>query len=77
MPLISLAAQNLGEFESQTTIGESARAGAAEFDAARRTWRLRGGGANMWGTADAFHFVWKKLSGDFTLTADVQFEGTG
>ncbi|MCX6637838.1 MAG: hypothetical protein NT090_22510 [Acidobacteria bacterium] len=76
-PLISLAAQNLGEFESQTTIGESARPGAAEFDAARRTYRLTGGGANMWGAADAFHFVWKKLSGDFTLTADVQFEDTG
>ena len=56
-PLISFAAQNLGEFESQTTIGESTRPGAADFDAARSTWRVTGGGANMWGAADAFHFA--------------------
>ena len=27
-------------------------------------------GANLWSTVDAFHFVWKKVSGDVSLTAD-------
>jgi hypothetical protein len=27
----------------------------------------------MWGSEDAFHLSWVKLSGDATLTADVQF----
>ena len=31
----------------------------------------------MWFTNDAFHFVWKEMSGDFMLTADVKFIGTG
>ena len=31
----------------------------------------------MWFTNDAFHFVWKKMSGDVTLAADVVFEGKG
>jgi TolB protein len=31
----------------------------------------------MWFTNDAFHFVWKKVSGDLSLAADVIFEGTG
>lgn len=30
----------------------------------------------MWGTSDAFYFVWKKASGDITITADVQWVGT-
>lgn len=30
----------------------------------------------MWDTADDFYFVWKKVSGNVTLTADVQFVGT-
>jgi len=28
----------------------------------------------MWGTQDAFHFGWIRLSGDATLSADVHFE---
>ena len=30
----------------------------------------------MWGSVDAFYFVWKKASGDMILTADVQWVGT-
>ncbi|MBK5294576.1 MAG: hypothetical protein JJE04_23210, partial [Acidobacteriia bacterium] len=30
-------------------------------------------GENIWGTADAFQFVWKKVSGDVSLTAEVAF----
>src|SRR6266852_3434384 len=32
-------------------------------------------GENMWFTSDAFQFVWKKMSGDITLTADISFLG--
>jgi dipeptidyl aminopeptidase/acylaminoacyl peptidase len=31
----------------------------------------------MWFTNDAFHFVWKEVSGDMTLAADIAFLGTG
>jgi WD40 repeat protein len=31
----------------------------------------------MWFAADAFHFVWKKVSGDVTVTADVKILGQG
>ena len=40
-------------------------------------YRVTGGGANIWGTVDAFQFAWKKMSGDVALTADVHFIGTG
>ncbi len=38
---------------------------------------MTGGGANMWAKADAFQFVWKRISGDVTITADVRFLGAG
>src|SRR4029077_2160244 len=37
---------------------------------------ITGGGANMWGPSDAFYFVWKRASGDLTLTADIRWVGT-
>jgi Tol biopolymer transport system component/regulation of enolase protein 1 (concanavalin A-like superfamily) len=69
-------APQLGLFSDQADIGSVARPGSGVFDAARDEYRLAGGGANMWFTNDAFHFVSKKLSGDFTFTADVRWIGT-
>ena len=31
----------------------------------------------MWGTVDAFHYAWKRVSGDFAISADVRFVGEG
>lgn len=70
-------ASTLGEFEAQSDVGECPRAGSAEFDATRQEYRITGGGANMWASSDAFHFVWRRMSGDLTLTADVRLVGTG
>ena len=67
----------LGIFSRQRDIGNVARPGSVDFDPARGEYRIAGGGGNMWSTADAFHFVWTRISGDFTLTADVKFVGTG
>ena len=38
-----------------------------------KTYTITGSGENMWSAADAFQFVWKKISGDVTLTADICF----
>lgn len=35
------------------------------------TFTVRGAGADIWGTADAFQFVWQRLSGDGVVTARV------
>ncbi len=73
----AFAATDLGIFSAQADVGNVFKAGSAEYDAAKGEYRITGGGENMWSTNDAFHFVWKKLSGDFTLTANIQFVGTG
>ena len=70
-------AQGLGQFESASDVGVTPQKGKAAFDAASGEYRVTGGGANIWGTADAFQFAWKKMSGDVALTADVHFIGAG
>ena len=43
----------------------------------RRPTPSRGSGENVWFSADAFQFVWKKVSGDVALTADISLQGSG
>jgi TolB protein len=69
-------AADIGEFSAATDVGNPKRSGSAVFDPAKRSCTITGGGKNMWGTNDTFHFVWKKVSGDVTLSADVAFVGT-
>jgi regulation of enolase protein 1 (concanavalin A-like superfamily) len=75
--LASAASTELGIFSHQRDIGNVAGPGSVNFDPAKGEYLITGGGGNMWYTNDAFHFVWEKVSGDFTLTADVKFIGTG
>ncbi len=51
--------------------------GSAEFDAAKKTYTVKGSGENMWFGTDAFEFVWKRVSGDVDLTASIQFPEKG
>ena len=67
---------DLGIFTNQGSVGQTPPGVAAHYDAGKSEYRITGGGANVWGTADAFYFAWKKASGDITLTADVQWVGT-
>lgn len=70
-------AENVGSFEDHSDVGEPANAGTAKYEAAALAYTVTGGGANMWQAKDSFHFVWKKVSGDLVLTADVALEGKG
>jgi TolB protein len=72
-----LTAAGVGIFDSDGAVGETPKKGSVEYNAAAGEYRVTGGGANIWAATDAFHFVWKRLSGDVTLTADVQFSGAG
>ena len=67
---------NLGIFTDEGSVGPTPPGCKAHYDPATGEYRITGGGVNIWGAADAFYFVWKKVSGDMTLTADVQFAGT-
>jgi hypothetical protein len=64
-----------GIFEATGDVGVTPKPGSVVYDAGE--YRVTGGGANVWGTTDAFQFAWHRLSGDVTLTADVRFIGAG
>ncbi len=71
-------AADLGVFTDQCDVGKPSTLGpgAATFDPAKKTYTVTGGGENMWASADHFHFVYKKLTGDVTLTATIEFTAT-
>jgi TolB protein len=67
----------LGEFDGHDDVGEPAIAGSATYNAATKEYTVSAAGVNMWGTRDEFHFVWKRMTGDFTIQARVELVGTG
>src|SRR5438132_11876826 len=71
------AAIAAGIFEGHGDIGTVLHPGSVEYDAAKRSYTIAGSGENMWSASDAFQFVWKKMSGDVTLMADITFLSKG
>ncbi len=67
----------VGVFQNHTDIGNPKIAGATEYSDASQTYTLKGSGYNIWFGRDEFHFSFKKLKGDFILTANFEFVGEG
>ena len=71
--MIAASSGPLGELQHETDVGGPLRPGSAHYDASRDEYRITGGGDNMWGPTDGFHYVYRQASGDLTLTASVRF----
>jgi TolB protein len=64
----------LGLFEERGDVGTVLHPGALQYFPANKAYEITGSGDNMWAAADAFQFVWKKMSGgDVDLSADIAF----
>ncbi len=68
---------SLGIFEGTSEIGLTVHRGGLEFDPSEASYTVSGSGENMWFGSDEFFFVWKKVSGDQALSADISFVGEG
>src|SRR5262249_13990013 len=68
---------SLGLFEDHGDIGSPKLAGSATYDAATQEYTMTGAGTNMWFGRDQFHFLWKRMKGDFILRARLEFIGKG
>ena len=66
-----------GVFESHVDVGSVLHPGTLEYDPSHGTYTVGGSGENVWSTADAFHLVWKKVTGDASLAADISFTSKG
>jgi Tol biopolymer transport system component len=78
-PLVAQSASgSLGIFAGQTDVGKVVPPGTLAYSPATGMYTLTAAGWDLWSANDGFHFVWKKLSGDLSLTADIDFpEKTG
>jgi hypothetical protein len=75
LPGLAWAGADLGIFDAETDVGTVSPPGSAQFDKSTQQYTLKSSGQNVWGKHDDFHFVYRKLSGDLTLTAEVSFIG--
>jgi Tol biopolymer transport system component len=72
------SAQNsVGIFDAQADIGRARTPGSGLYDPQLQAYRVAGSGQNMWGDRDDFHFVWKRMTGNFILSARARFIGKG
>jgi hypothetical protein len=63
----------IGIFDGQSDIGAALAPGSASHDASRGTYTINSAGYNIWYSRDEFRFLWKKLSGDVSVAADIAF----
>jgi len=68
---------SLASFDGHADLGPVERPGSVAEDAANGALVIEGAGANMWFAADEGHFLWKRLKGDFIVSARVEFPGPG
>src|SRR5271167_1453145 len=63
----------IGIFDSQSDIGSALVPGSASYDAAAGQYTINSAGYNVWYTRDEFRYLWKKMSGDVSLAANISF----
>ena len=77
--VLAISAQSppLGDFEAHGDVGAPKIAGSAAYNPVSQDYTLTAGGTNMWAERDEFHFVWKRMTGDFILQTRVELVGKG
>lgn len=73
----AMKSSELAMLDGQADVGDAKLKGSTQFDEARQEFTLSGAGTNMWEGRDEFHFAWKRVTGDFQITAEVALVGDG
>jgi hypothetical protein len=63
----------IGIFPGQSDVGSAVVPGSASYDAGTKQYTIHSAGYNVWYTRDEFRYLWKKMSGDVSLAADIAF----
>jgi hypothetical protein len=63
----------IGIFEGQSDIGSALLPGSATYDADTKQYTIHSAGYNIWYTRDEFRYLWKKMSGDVSLAAEITY----
>lgn len=68
--------KRIGLFEGQSGVGAALVPGSASFNSSTKQYTIKSAGYNIWYIRDEFHYLWKKMSGDVSLAADINFPDT-
>jgi hypothetical protein len=63
----------IGIFDGQSDIGGALLEGSSSFDPAAKAYHITSAGYNVWYVRDEFRYLWKKMSGDISLAANIRF----
>ena len=63
----------IGIFQGQSDIGGAVVPGSSSYNPDTKQYTLTSAGYNIWYSRDEFRYLWKKMSGDVSLAADVAF----
>ena len=75
--LIAQKLEPVGIFEHHQDVGNPKLKGGVVYNKEDQSYTVSGAGKNMWATEDQFHFLWKKIKGDFMIRATIKFIGKG
>ena len=64
---------SIGIFEGQSDIGSAVVTGSSRYDSVARQYTIISAGYNVWYVRDEFRYLWKKMSRDISLAADIRY----
>ncbi len=68
----------IGIFSGQSDVGAALVPGSSSYDPKTKQYAIVSAGYNVWYVRDEFRYLWKKMSGDVSLAADISFpDSTG
>jgi len=65
--------KSIGIFEGQSDIGAALVPGSSSYDSVSNRYTITSAGYNVWYVRDEFRYLWKKMSGDISLAADISY----
>ena len=68
--------KSIGVFKGQSDVGGTLVPGSSSYKKATGEYTINSAGYNIWYTRDEFRYLWKKMSGDVSLAADISFPDT-
>jgi photosystem II stability/assembly factor-like uncharacterized protein/regulation of enolase protein 1 (concanavalin A-like superfamily) len=63
------------DFDNHQDIGNTGAAGSVCFDSINQRYTIYAAGDDIWGSADQFHYLYKKVHGDVSISARVRYIG--
>ena len=76
-PSVNAQTNAPGMFDGQIDVGNVKHPGSGSYDTKSQEYSLSGSGGNIWASHDEFHFVWKRMKGNFILRTNAAFIGKG